>query len=501
MKQIGLGVLVSMVLASGAGAQPQVFPMESAGVHTLQKQVRHAGETRRCQQPSTEFSTTTLQRVLQRAGYDVGGVDGLLGPSTRRAIERAERGIGGFGQIDGCIDVTERNVLVQVGRAREAGISCDFPNVVLGVNTDVLEWYSEQDFVHSWSRNNELSQAVSFVRGTIAFELSVQASRPRFLTLDCWLRSSEWWGLQRQLEQSGQDAIVAAGAPEDPAPTTVNATDEQTLNTDDLLTMQRQLSATLAVLADMREAWTSPDQRAELDAQLEAANQEIASLRSEVVSADEHEQVQRQLDAANTALADQDESSVPLAQYEELERQLSAANASIADLTERVGTLEPSEAVLRMALADARTQIAMLSEQRDALNTTLANLNESSVSVSEYEESLRQLAAANVALSDLQDTIETEYVPRSVAMEIDRRLNAANAAIADLRGEIDSQYVPLANHSEALRQISALNETVTVLTERTDTFRSRWLDAQRVYDAFIEDCRENPTCANAMELE
>lgn len=80
-------------------------------------------------------------------------------------------------------------------------------------------------------------------------------------------------------------------------------------------------------------------------------------------------------------------------------------------------------------------------------------------------------------------------------------MDTANAKLSELQERLASEYVARADYTESQRQISALNETVALLSERAERFRGRWLDAQRVYDAFIQDCREVPNCAKAMELD
>ncbi|WP_428524761.1 hypothetical protein [Roseibium sp.] len=106
---------------------------------------------------------------------------------------------------------------------------------------------------------------------------------------------------------------------------------------------------------------------------------------------------------------------------------------------------------------------------QDGLNETLAQLRETTVPVSEYKDLQNQLDAVNTTVVELRETIETRYTANE-------------------------------EHARVLRQVDALNETVTVLTERAERFKTRYFDAQRVYDSFIDTCREERACAQTLGL-
>jgi hypothetical protein len=59
--------------------------------------VVHAGSARRppqaAREPSLDF-IKSLQRELKRAGYDPGGTDGKMGPTTRRALRQFQQAQG-----------------------------------------------------------------------------------------------------------------------------------------------------------------------------------------------------------------------------------------------------------------------------------------------------------------------------------------------------------------------------------------------------------------------
>ena len=65
-----------------------------------------------------------LQANLKRAGIYRGAVDGIAGPGTTSAIERAERLLGyQVTTANGCIDISEGNWIRVLGTARDEGIS------------------------------------------------------------------------------------------------------------------------------------------------------------------------------------------------------------------------------------------------------------------------------------------------------------------------------------------------------------------------------------------
>lgn len=296
--------------------------------------------------------------------------------------------------------------------------------------------------------------------------------------------------LRKSTELQSNDHVVIAAAVSAP-----NSQTGQSTGRSDLISgmdteamkerineLERQLAAANETAADR----VALSDHASIQRQLSAANATIA----EMVSVKEAEELRRQLDAANSTIADMRDNNVPA-------RQLTAANSALTDLHEEVNRLRPLQSLMQ----ESTLKIVELERQREALNDTIASLKDDSVSATEYERLQLQLDAANSSLADLSDRIEREFVPAADFVSLRSQLSAANQTLADLRETIETRYTPNSDHQRILRQVEALNETVTVITERSEKFKGRWLDTQRMYDGFVDTCRDDPVCARTMELD
>lgn len=252
---------------------------------------------------------------------------------------------------------------------------------------------------------------------------------------------------------------------------------------------------------DSAEAQVPLAEHEALKRQLDAANAALADLRESTASAAELAETERQLDAANSALADLRASTASAAELAETERQLAAANKTLVDMYGQLDILRPRADQLSSELSASLAKTATLERQVAALNSAISDQRETSVPLSEHRQTLSELEAGLQALAALRTRMENEFVPRATFEDVTRQLQAANAALADLRNTLETRYVPLADHAEQQRQTAALNETVALLTERAERFKSLWLDAQRVNEVFIDECRMFPACAAALELD
>jgi peptidoglycan hydrolase-like protein with peptidoglycan-binding domain len=99
--------------------------------------------------------------------------------------------------------------------------------------------------------------------------------------------------------------------------------------------------------------------------------------------------------------------------------------------------------------------------QVDALNNTLADyvnglaLNEKIIEIENQKD------AANEALVDLRQRLESEFVPKNNLVSAQDQIDAANKALVDLRQRLESEFVPKNNLVSAQDQIAALNSTLT----------------------------------------
>jgi len=410
------------------------------------------------QRNTREDLVTTIQPALAALGLYAGGIDGLQGPQTRNALRAFQSSEGRL--ATGYADSEERELLAQ--HLEEPPAS---------------EMLSHTERL-ALERGIELSQDEDTSLDTAAELTRLEAENAR---LQRSLELSQSIGASRsQTIRTLRSLLAEANAGADPDST-----------------LRRQLDAANETIADLRDGSVPHEDYTELqlemDAalqeaqrQLSAANETIADLREDSVPREdyaaleaeieaERQEAQRQLNAANEALADLRESSVPLSDHQELRRQLDAANAANADLR---------------AQSVPRADYEALITEMDSM-----------VPAVRLEETERQLAAANETIADMHDTM----VPIAQAAEIFRQLEAANQSVADLRADIAENYVDrgAAELREATlsRQISALNQTILELTEDRDRQRTLRRQTEQIYQNWVSDCRAQPVCASAMQLD
>ena len=133
-----------------------------------------------------------LQANLKRAGIYRGAVDGIAGPGTTSAIERAERLLGyQVTTANGCIDISEGNWIRVLGTARDKGIY----NCPLDVDRQTYNEFGpilkELGYASYFTSAFTEYSKRNFVLSTIKFETDSKNASSGLIRKNCSLSASE----------------------------------------------------------------------------------------------------------------------------------------------------------------------------------------------------------------------------------------------------------------------------------------------------------------------
>ena len=146
-----------------------------------------------CSNLKDRQSITKLQASLKRAGIYLGKVDGIAGPGTINAVEKAERLLGyQVTAADGCLDTGELSWISVLATARDAGIlyRCEL-NVTKNTYDTYMPILKDLGYAAYWSKSFNQYTKRNFVKSVIKFEADKKSISPTLIQKNCTLSDSE----------------------------------------------------------------------------------------------------------------------------------------------------------------------------------------------------------------------------------------------------------------------------------------------------------------------
>ena len=154
---------------------------------------KYSATKRSCSNLRDRQSIRKLQASLKRAGIYLGKVDGIEGPGTINAVEKAERLLGyQVTAADGCLDAGELSWISVLGIARDAGIlfRCEL-NVTKNTYDTYMPILKDLGYSGYWSKSFNQHTRRNFVKSVIKFEAEKKSISPTLIQKNCTLSDSE----------------------------------------------------------------------------------------------------------------------------------------------------------------------------------------------------------------------------------------------------------------------------------------------------------------------
>ena len=163
-----------------------------------------------CSNIKDRQSIVKLQASLKRAGIYLSKVDGIAGPGTIKAVEKAEQLLGyQVTAADGCLDTGEFSWISVLATARDAGIyRCEL-NVTKNTYDTYMPILKDLGYAAYWSKSFNQYTKRNFVKSVIKFEADKKSTSPTSIQKNCTLSESEKGVLIRLSASKNCETLLA----------------------------------------------------------------------------------------------------------------------------------------------------------------------------------------------------------------------------------------------------------------------------------------------------